>query len=245
MMTFHYNCFDSSEIPQEHSAFLFLSSLEPCLRIGRQPLKSVGRATRIRPHEKPGTGRCPEVGDRQAATELRNGRDDKWLTWQGIFGFSIRSLRDDLVNKRTKTVATMAERFLKLKTYEDYFQVAEDIAHSLESEGFRVPDNRALEVEEAIGAESSAFDREGQDLQILTCLMLAALKATKDAQPTATGWSRPEIIAVSIWLSLGTQNPLAEPKLEALRRKVGRRHKSLINRSADASRSRSAIATPL
>jgi hypothetical protein len=151
---------------------------------------------------------------------------------------------DDLVNKRSKTVAAMAETFLELESYDDYFQVAEDIAHTLESEGFRVPDNRAIEVEQAIRAESSAFDREGQDLQILTCLMLAALKATKDAQPTATGWSRPEIVAVSIWLSLGTQTPRTEPKVEALRAELVEASRSLINRSADTSRSRAAIPDP-
>jgi hypothetical protein len=151
---------------------------------------------------------------------------------------------DDFVDKRSKTVAAMAEKFLKLKSYDDYFQVAEDIAHSLEVEGFQVSDKRAIEVEEAIRAESSAFDREGQDLQILTCLMLAVLQATKDAQPTASGWSRPEIIAVSIWLSLGTQTPRTEPRVEALRVELVEASRSLISRSASASRSRTAIPDP-
>jgi hypothetical protein len=151
---------------------------------------------------------------------------------------------DDLVIKRSTTIAAMAEKFLKLKTYEDYFQVAEDLAHALEAEGFRVPDNRAVDVEEAIRAESPAFDRDGQDLQILTCLMLAALKATKDAQPTGTAWSRPEIVAVSIWLSLGTQTPRAEPKVESLRMELVEASRNLINRSADGSRARTAIPDP-
>jgi hypothetical protein len=51
----------------------------------------------------------------------------------------------------------MAEKFLKLKTYDDYFQVAEDLAHARESEGFRISDNRAVYVEAAIRAESPAF----------------------------------------------------------------------------------------
>jgi hypothetical protein len=151
---------------------------------------------------------------------------------------------DDLVVKRSTTIAAMAEKFLKLKTYEDYFQVAEDIAHAVESEGFRVSANRAIDVEEAIRAESPAFDRDGQDLQILTCLMLAALKATKDAQPTSTAWSRPEIVAVSIWLSLGTQTPRTEPKVESLRAELVEASRNLINRSADGSRARTAIPDP-
>lgn len=151
---------------------------------------------------------------------------------------------DDLVNKRSLTISSMAENFLKLVSYNDYFQVAEDIASALESEVFRVPDNLAIEVEEAIRLHNTAFDREGQDLQILTCQMLAVLKAIKDASPSATAWSRSEIVAVSIWLSLGIQIPRTEPKMEALRAELVESSRILINRSAESSRTRTPIPDP-
>src|SRR5258707_1116641 len=93
---------------------------------------------------------------------------------------------DDLVSKRALTITAMAENFLKLKSYVDYFQLTEDIARALETKEFRVPDARSVEVEEHIHAQSPAFTREGQDLQILTCLMLAMLNAIKNAEPAAT-----------------------------------------------------------
>jgi hypothetical protein len=151
---------------------------------------------------------------------------------------------DDLVNKRTTVIRAMAEKLLKLKSYADHFQVAEDISIALETRGVRVPEGRAIEVEEAIRSESSAFDREDQDLQILTCLMLAALTAIEDAAPTTSVWGRPEIIAASMWLALGIQPPRTEPKLEALRTELREESRSLINRSAEASRSRTAVPDP-
>ena len=151
---------------------------------------------------------------------------------------------DDLVNKRATIIGTTAEKLLKLKSYADEFQVAEDISIALETRGVRVPDERANEVAEAIRSESSAFDREGQDLQILTCLMLAALKAIEDAAPTASGWGKPEAIAVSMWLALGIQPPRTEPRLEALRAELTEASRSLINSSAEASRSRTEVPDP-
>jgi hypothetical protein len=66
---------------------------------------------------------------------------------------------DDLVSKRSLAIAAMAERFLKLKSYDDYFQVAEDIARALETAGFDLPDTRCVEIEEHIHAQSPAFAR--------------------------------------------------------------------------------------
>ena len=151
---------------------------------------------------------------------------------------------DDFVEKRSAAIMAMGETILKLKSYDDYFQVADDVARALESDRFRVPDDRAIQVEEAIRAHSSAFTREGQDLQILTCLMLAVLEAVKNAQSSATAWGRGEIIAVSMWLSLGAQTPRKEPKLEALRTELLEASRDLVNRSAERSRNRVAIPDP-
>jgi hypothetical protein len=151
---------------------------------------------------------------------------------------------DDLVNKRTTTIGGMTDKFLKLKTYADCFQIAEDLALTLESNGTEVPEGRAIEIEGAIRAQSSAFNREKQNLQILTCFMLSALKAVESGQPSSSGRSTVEIIAVSIWLSLGIQLPRQEPKLEALRLDLIDASKNLIHRSTEGSRSRSAVPDP-
>jgi hypothetical protein len=151
---------------------------------------------------------------------------------------------DDLVNKRTTIVALLAEKLVKFKSYDDYFGFVEDIAVAVESESFVLPESRAIEVEEAIRTQSSAFDREGQNLQILTCMMLAALKAIKDGQPTATAWSRSEIIAVTVWLGLGIQPPREEAKLENLRAELYEAARGLINQSGEVSRTRTPVPDP-
>ncbi|MFL6388856.1 MAG: GTPase-associated system all-helical protein GASH [Terriglobales bacterium] len=151
---------------------------------------------------------------------------------------------DDLVNKRTIIIGSMAEKFLKFKTYDDYFGLVEDIAVALESKDFHLPDKRTKEVEEAIRTQSSAFDHAGQNLQVLTCLMLATLKAINGGQPSVTAWSRPEIIAATTWLALGIQKPRSEAKLESLRTELIENSREIINRSAEISRARTPVPDP-
>ena len=151
---------------------------------------------------------------------------------------------DDLVTKRSNSISALAKKFLKLKGYDDYFRVGEDIALALESDAFVLPDARVGELESAIQAESPAFDREGQNLQMLTCLMLAALRAIQDASPTLTSWSRPEIIAASVWLALGIQVNRSEVKIEALRAELLDAARNLIQLSAESSRARAAVPDP-
>jgi hypothetical protein len=74
--------------------------------------------------------------------------------------------------------------------------------------------------------------------------MLAVLKAIKEAQPAATAWGRSEIVAVSVWLSLGAQTPRREPKVEALRTALVEAARDLIDRSADGSRTRTPVPDP-
>lgn len=151
---------------------------------------------------------------------------------------------DDLVTKRVTSINAIADQFLKLKTYDDYFQIGEDIACALESDAFELSDDRVSELEAAIQVESPAFDREGQNLQMLTCLMLAALKAIQDASPTSTSWSRPEIVAASVWLALGIQVNRPEAKIEALRAELLDASRTLIQGSAESSRTRTAVPDP-
>jgi hypothetical protein len=151
---------------------------------------------------------------------------------------------DDLVTKRTKTISSIAEKFLKLKNYDDYFQIGEDIARALESESFELPNERVSELEAAIQAESPAFNREGQNLQMLTCLMLGALTTVQDASLNTTSWGRPEIVASSLWLALGIQVNRPEAKIEALRAELLEAARSLIQRSAETARMRTPVPDP-
>lgn len=151
---------------------------------------------------------------------------------------------DDLVTKRAKTISSLAEKFLKLKNYDDYFQIGEDIARALESETFQLPDERVSELEAAIQAESPAFNRDQQNLQMLTCLMLAALTVVQDASVNSTSWGRPEIVGCSVWLALGIQVNRPEAKVEALRAELVEASRTLIQRSAEAARMRTPVADP-
>lgn len=151
---------------------------------------------------------------------------------------------DDLVDKRSIIVSAMAEKILKFKSYEDHFSLVEDIAKALESEEFPLPAKRAGEVEEAIQAQSSAFTREGQPLQMITCLMLAVLKTIDGSQISTNGWGKPELLASAVWLGLSLQKPCVETRMEALRSELLNTSRDFVAKASDMSRKRIIVPDP-
>lgn len=102
---------------------------------------------------------------------------------------------DELVEKRTESIQILSEKYSKLAAVADILQLAADLTQGVAKSG-AFPDPRVTEVEAAIQTKSSAFVREGQQLQILTCALLAALKLLTEAKPSVALWSRTDILAV-------------------------------------------------
>jgi hypothetical protein len=148
---------------------------------------------------------------------------------------------DDLVTKRSNAVALLTEQYKKLKTVNDLMQLVEDTLTGLESQRFELPTARVDEIELAIKADSPAFDREDEELQLLVCLMLALLDLIKTSTPGSVLWTTHEAIAVGLWLGLSSLLPLTETRFEALRVELLQASQELISRSAETSRSRTLV----
>ena len=151
---------------------------------------------------------------------------------------------DDLVDKRTIVISALAEKFLKYKSYQEHFGLINDLVKAVEHDSFALLDKRTSEVEAAIKAQSSAFTRDGQALQIITCLMLALLKTIDEAPATPAGWSSPEIFAVLLWLGLSLQKPRAEARIEALRSELLIKAKELVTKTSETARNRQTVPDP-
>jgi GTPase-associated system helical domain len=126
---------------------------------------------------------------------------------------------DDLVEKRTASIVTLAEKYESLSTVETILQLAADLTKGV-AKGGTLPEPRIAEIEAVIRTTSSSFVRERQELQILTCALVAVLKLLQEANPTHGEWSRRDVLALGLWSGLGFQAPRTEERLEALRSEV-------------------------
>jgi hypothetical protein len=148
---------------------------------------------------------------------------------------------DDLVTKRSNAVALLTEKYKKLKAVNELLRLVEDTLAGLESQSFGLPSARVDEIEAAIKADSPAFDRENEELQLLVCLMLALLELIHSSTPGSFLWTTHEAIAVGLWLGLSFQAPLTETRLEALRVELLQASQKLICQSAETSRARTLV----
>ena len=144
---------------------------------------------------------------------------------------------DDFVQKRTKAIDGLVKKFFSDKTVGGLLKLAADLTHAV-AKGGALPDARATEIEAVIQAESEAFVKEGQELQLLTCALLAALQALSGAKPTEDAWSIYDVLAIGLWSGLGYQLPRSEEKLEALRTELLQTARGLVLASATKSRAR-------
>src|SRR5258708_4677497 len=123
---------------------------------------------------------------------------------------------DDLVEKRTASIASLAEKYESLASVENILQLAAELTKGV-AKGGSLPEPRIAEIEAVIKATSSSFVRENQALQILTCALVAVLKLLQEASPTNGEWSRRDVLALGLWSGLGFQTPRTEERVEALR----------------------------
>jgi hypothetical protein len=123
---------------------------------------------------------------------------------------------DELVEKRTTAINSLAEKYQEVSTVGDLFQLAADFTKGV-AKGGGLPEPRIAEIEAAIRETSGSFVRQGQELQVLTCGLLAILKLLAEAKPTSGEWTRRDVLALGLWSGLGFQVPRTEERLEGLR----------------------------
>lgn len=148
---------------------------------------------------------------------------------------------DDLVQKRATVIKTVAEKFKKPKYVTDLLELANDIATAISSDGFALSDARTTELEGLIKAESPAFVRDGEGLQILVCAMLAALEVIGESAASNHGWSQAEWIAAGVWSALSYQNASKKPRLEALRSELLTASRGLVLQASASARVRQTV----
>lgn len=96
----------------------------------------------------------------------------------------------------------------------------------------------ATEVEAAIKERSTAFDRDGNELEVLICLLLAMYQRLENHEADATSQSSNESRAAAVWSALSFQPSRSEPKLEALRDELMAKAQALVLASGESSRKR-------
>ena len=151
---------------------------------------------------------------------------------------------DDLVLKRTKAVAVLAAKFNQAGSVQDLLKIAHGVVSGLSSRTFDLPDDHVEEIEAIIREESPSFNRDGEQLQILVCAMLALQKLFEEALPGSGLWTRSEVLAVGMWLGISALLPLPEIKLERLRLEVMSAGRKLVNSSAESARERRVVPDP-
>ncbi|MGH9498155.1 MAG: GTPase-associated system all-helical protein GASH [Terriglobales bacterium] len=123
---------------------------------------------------------------------------------------------DELVEKRTTAITSLGEKYQSISSVENILQLAADFTKGV-AKGGSLPEPRIVEIEAAIRETSGSFVRQDQELQVLTCGLLAALKLLAEATPTSGEWSRRDVLALGLWSGLGFQIPRTEERLEGLR----------------------------
>jgi hypothetical protein len=141
------------------------------------------------------------------------------------------------VEKRKQAISSLADKYAGIANVESLLQLAADLTKGV-AKGGSLPEPRILEVEAAIRGTSSAFARQGQELQILTCALLAALQVLGTATPSNGQWSRRDVLALGLWSGLGFQSPRTEERLEGLRSELLIAARDLALASAEKSRVR-------
>jgi hypothetical protein len=144
---------------------------------------------------------------------------------------------DVFVQKRTTVIDALASKFLSSNEVGKLLQLAADLTSGV-AKGGSMPEGRMVEVETAIQAESTSFVREGQELQMVTCALLAVLQSLQSAKPSEDAWTKHDVIAVGLWSGLGFQAPRSDERLEALRTEVLHAARSVVLATAQRSRVR-------
>jgi hypothetical protein len=145
---------------------------------------------------------------------------------------------DDLVEKRTAVVKDLAERHIaKLGSVETIFKAANDLAVAVA--GYGMSSQMTEQIEAAIKKQSTAFVRDGHELEMLVCGLLAPLHFMANARVgVGSPASRADILAAAIWSALSFQHSIQKPKLEDLRTELLTAGRSRALALAETARSR-------
>lgn len=144
---------------------------------------------------------------------------------------------DDLVVKRTASLAEIRKVFTKKATVPELFKTANNLA-CLVGGGNGNIDPFVAEIESAIRKKSQAFVLVGNELQLTVCAQLAVVQLLENASTTTGEVQIADIIAIGLWSALAFQAPRSEAKLEALRAELLQNCQRVVLTKANGTRKR-------
>ena len=123
---------------------------------------------------------------------------------------------DDFVAKRTAAIRQLKTHFLKQRDVGKLMSLAsETFGVFLDSPV--VPESHAGAIEGAIKKQSESFVRDGRDLEMSVCAMIAVVNAIQGSGKASEGWTVADVLATAVWSRASFLPANPEPKLEELR----------------------------
>jgi hypothetical protein len=147
--------------------------------------------------------------------------------------------QDEDVAKRNRAVTAIRSWIEGLAPPARVVDIASSLAEGIV--GGSLPEEIVVVVERAIGDESEAFVRDGQDLQIKVCAVVAALELVRARPIAVDGWTASDAMAAGLWSALSFQPPVAEEPIELLRQDVLEASRLRVAEVAEAARVRSEV----
>jgi hypothetical protein len=125
---------------------------------------------------------------------------------------------NDDVDSRSAAVAVLKTAWAKVTATEIIVGKAADVARAISGDG--VPSNAlGTEVQTAVQKRASAFLYSERPFDVGIVASTAAIGIMSD-EPYLSGWVIADVWAAALWSALGFQQPLEDPKREALRVQV-------------------------
>lgn len=145
-------------------------------------------------------------------------------------------VQNEDVDSRNLAIQSLVSNWSKNQSASGILIKAAQIADALGGDG--TPDPiLGEEVEKAVQEHASAFLYSERPLEVGICAGVAILNMIS-ARPEGSGWLIQDIFAVALWSALEFQEPLREPKREALRVEVLELVKARTLAAAEESRKR-------
>lgn len=125
---------------------------------------------------------------------------------------------DELVEKRSAAIEGLCKAYLAEEAPLGALQLAADLVRGVQ-EG-KLPGTLSKHTASIIAAHSPSFSIEDGELEALVCSLAAVLKCLAEMDAGDAGFDAHDALACALSSGLEFQQPLAEARLEALRKEV-------------------------
>lgn len=143
---------------------------------------------------------------------------------------------DELVEKRTRNITDLGSAFRKKADVTSVLDLASDITAGF-SAG-RLASELREQVAKVIVKSSPAFVPDEHELEVLACGAMSAIQHLRTMKSATSSISLNDLFAAALFSGLSYQEPLAEPRLEALRQDLLSSAQNVVDERAENARVR-------